>query len=97
MKVLFLCLCDVIKWVLIVNFKFRLSGEFLFFCESEVDIFLCIIDVCWEFMDVFDYVSKEVKDFIMRLFFKDLKYLLIFDYILWNCSVLYCNMSSMKI
>lgn len=64
-----------------MNFQFRLSGESPFLCESEADTFSRITDARWEFTDVFDYVSKEAKDFITRLLLKDPKYLLILDYI----------------
>ena len=97
MKASFSCLLDATKWALTVNFQFRLSGESPFLCESEADTFSRITDARWEFTDVFDYVSKEAKDFITRLLLKDPKYLLILDYILWNCSVLYRNTSSAKI
>ena len=59
-------------------YVFRLSGESPFLGESEADTFSRITDAQWEFSDVFDYVSKEAKDFIERLLLKDPKYLLLF-------------------
>ena len=52
---------------------YRLSGESPFLGESEADTFSRITDARWEFSDVFDYVSKEAKDFISRLLLKDAK------------------------
>ena len=55
---------------------YRLSGESPFLGESEADTFSRITEGRWEFSDVFDYVSKEAKDFIKKLLIKDPKYLL---------------------
>ena len=49
----------------------RLSGESPFLSESEEDTFRRITEGRWEFSDVFDYVSKEAKDFITRLLMKE--------------------------
>ena len=54
----------------------RLSGESPFLGDSEADTFNRITEGRWEFSDVFDYVSREAKDFIARLLLKDPKYLL---------------------
>lgn len=49
----------------------RLSGESPFLGENEADTFRRITEGRWEFCDVFDYVSKAAKDFIMRLLMKE--------------------------
>ena len=61
---------------LTISYVYRLSGESPFLGESEADTFSRITDARWEFSDVFDYVSKEAKDFISRLLLKDPKYVL---------------------
>ena len=58
----------------------RLSGESPFLGESEADTFSRITEARWEFSDVFDYVSKEAKDFISRLLLKDPKYVVIITF-----------------
>ncbi|XP_022789892.1 trichohyalin-like isoform X1 [Stylophora pistillata] len=58
-------------WAIGVIAYIMLSGESPFLCESEADTFSRITDARWEFTDVFDYVSKEAKDFIKRLLLKD--------------------------
>ena len=49
----------------------RLSGESPFLGENEADTVRRITEGRWEFCDVFDYVSKAAKDFIMRLLMKE--------------------------
>lgn len=63
---------------LIITLFPRLSGESPFLGESEADTFSRITEARWEFSDVFDYVSKEAKDFINSLLLKDPKYFLHF-------------------
>ena len=65
---------------LTISYVYRLSGESPFLGESEADTFSRITDARWEFSDVFDYVSKEAKDFISRLLLKDPKYVLVIEF-----------------
>ncbi|XP_067046319.1 uncharacterized protein [Acropora muricata] len=58
-------------WAIGVMTYMMLSGESPFLGENEADTFRRITDGRWEFCDVFDYVSKGAKDFIMRLLMKE--------------------------
>ncbi|XP_068706499.1 uncharacterized protein [Montipora foliosa] len=58
-------------WAIGVVAYMMLSGESPFLSESEEDTFRRITEGRWEFSDVFDYVSKEAKDFITRLLMKE--------------------------
>lgn len=58
-------------WAIGVVAYMMLSGESPFLSDSEEDTFRRITEGRWEFSDVFDYVSKEAKDFITRLLMKE--------------------------
>ncbi|XP_074607572.1 uncharacterized protein LOC141860382 isoform X3 [Acropora palmata] len=58
-------------WAIGVMTYMMLSGESPFLGENEADTVRRITEGRWEFCDVFDYVSKAAKDFIMRLLMKE--------------------------
>lgn len=56
----------------------RLLGLFFFVGDIDVEIFVNVILVKWDFsVEEFESILKEVKDFILRLLVKDLRYFMI--------------------
>lgn len=56
----------------------RLLGLFLFVGDIDVEIFVNVMLVKWDFsVEEFESILKEVKDFILRLLVKDLRYFMI--------------------
>lgn len=53
----------------------RLLGLFFFVGDIDVEIFVNVMLVKWDFsVEEFESILKEVKDFILRLLVKDLRY-----------------------
>lgn len=56
----------------------RLLGLFFFVGDIDVEIFVNVMLVKWDFsVEEFESILKEVKDFILRLLVKDLRYFMI--------------------
>lgn len=56
----------------------RLLGLFFFVGVIDVEIFVNVMLVKWDFsVEEFESILKEVKDFILRLLVKDLRYFMI--------------------
>lgn len=64
--------------ILDIDIFCSLLGLFLFVGDIDVEIFVNVMLVKWDFsVEEFESILKEVKDFILRLLVKDLRYFMI--------------------
>lgn len=64
--------------ILDIDIFCRLLGLFFFVGDIDVEIFVNVMLVKWDFsVEEFESILKEVKDFILRLLVKDLRYFMI--------------------